>query len=346
MKIAVVGAGVFGCTAAIKLAEAGHKVTVFEREPSIMMCASNINQYRLHQGYHYPRSKETVQYVKESSILFEEEYSSAICREGYNRYYAIPHEGSLVDPTKYLNFLDSNNLSYKIIKNSPLLKSDKIALIVQVEENGFDYKELYLSISNKLSRSGALLRTNNTFSINDIRDYDIVINATYSSINNLLEEEHKIEYQYELCEKAVVRLPEPFVGNSVVVIDGEFCCVDPVGFNKNYQVIGHVREAIHDRKVGTYYEIPKDYKSLLNKGRVFSELSRFDKILNGFSEYFNVPEVTYMGSGYTVRTVLAHHDHDDARPSNIIKHDDNLYSIFSGKVGTCVDIANKLVEMI
>ncbi len=345
-KIAVVGAGVFGCMAAIKLAEAGHRVFLFDKEKSILSCASAINQYRVHRGYHYPRSKETVEYVKESSLLFEDEFSAAICREGFDRFYAIPHEGSLISPTDYLRFLHTNNLTYQVVDNIPLLKADKIALIVKVEEHGFDYRELYLSISDRLSRSGVLLRTNHTFLMSDIGIYDVVVNATYSSINNLLEEEHKIEYQYEICEKPVVKLPEPFIGSSVVVIDGEFCCIDPVGFNKNYQVMGHVREAIHDRKVGTYYEVPEGYKKLLNRGKVFSELSNFDGMLKGFSEYFNVPEVAYMGSMYTIRTVLPHHEHDDARPSNIIKHNDSMYSVFSGKVGTCVDIANKLVKQI
>jgi type IV pilus assembly protein PilB len=49
---------------------------------------------------------------------------------------------------------------------------------------------------------------------------------------------------------------------------------------------------------------------------------------------------------YTIRTVLPMREHDDARPSYITKHSDRLYSIFSGKIGTCVDIANELVKII
>jgi len=46
---------------------------------------------------------------------------------------------------------------------------------------------------------------------------------------------------------------------------------------------------------------------------------------------------------YTIRTVLKDREHDDARPT-IYKFDkDNLITIFSGKIGTCVDTAENIV---
>jgi len=54
----------------------------------------------------------------------------------------------------------------------------------------------------------------------------------------------------------------------------------------------------------------------------------------------------HVGSMFTVRTVLAHRDHDDARPTLVTKVNNNTYTIFSGKIGTCVEAANQLVEMV
>lgn len=348
MKIAIVGGGVFGCVSALKLLEAGHKVTLFEREKSLLSCASGINQYRLHRGYHYPRSKETVQYVKESSILFEEEFPSAICAKGFDRYYGISNEGSLTNAEDYIIFLEKNNLEWDFVHQSslPILKPNKVDLVVKVIENGFDLSELYLSIVSKLSRSKVRLRTNTTFTQYDSKKFDIVINATYANINSLLSEDQQVDYQFELCEKPIVQLPEPFKNKSVVILDGDFCCFDPVGFNSNYQVLGHVKHAIHERHIGKFYNAHNNYLPILNKGAVFTPLSKFENIQAGFQEYFNADGITYKGSMFTVRTVLPQHEFDDARPSNIIKHSDNLYSVFSGKIGTCVDIANKLVKQI
>lgn len=101
----------------------------------------------------------------------------------------------------------------------------------------------------------------------------------------------------------------------------------------------------------------------MNRGIYKSELSRFDKILQGCNEFFKfesepvipssnkgssklIQNVNYQGSMYTVRTVLPYRDHDDARPSYITKHSNSLYSVFSGKIGTSVQIANQLKETI
>ena len=58
-KVAVVGGGIFGAAAAIEIATLNVDVTIFEREHDLLQAASGINQYRLHRGYHYPRSTET-----------------------------------------------------------------------------------------------------------------------------------------------------------------------------------------------------------------------------------------------------------------------------------------------
>lgn len=339
MKIAVVGGGVFGCMSAIKLSEAGHKVTLFEENSDLLQGASGINQYRLHRGYHYPRSIETVEYVQESVSLFEKEFPWVICRGSFKRYYGISSQGSLISSQEYLSFLDWNHLPFRE-SNLPFIKEGSLDLLVEVIENGFDVDALRSEIWRRLNKCD--VRLNENYS----GEYDVTVNATYANINRILPEEFKVDYQFELCEKPVVSLPLSYLSKSVVILDGDFCCVDPFGFNTGQQVLGHVKEAIHDRQIGKEYNVIEGYAEVLNSGIVQSNLSRFTEILEGFKQFFQVDNYTYCGSMYTVRTVLPNREHDDARPSNIIKHRDNLYSIFSGKIGTCVDIANKLVKMI
>ena len=60
MKICVIGAGWFGCHIATKLIDEGHSVKIFEKNKKIFSNASGNNQNRLHQGFHYPRSRKTI----------------------------------------------------------------------------------------------------------------------------------------------------------------------------------------------------------------------------------------------------------------------------------------------
>ena len=59
MKIAIIGSGFFGSTIALKLSKS-HKVDLYEKEKDILNGASKINQFRFHLGFHYPRSKKTI----------------------------------------------------------------------------------------------------------------------------------------------------------------------------------------------------------------------------------------------------------------------------------------------
>ena len=361
MKIAIIGAGIFGITSALKLMEAEfNDITIFEKNVSILSSASECNQYRLHRGYHYPRSNEMIQ----NPNSFEEYYSDSICSSGYQRYYAIASKGSKTTKDQYLSFLDNNNLKYEIIPRLDVIKEDKVDLIVKVEESSFDIAELYLICTRRLKEYGIKVKTSTNFTKEMIDDFDLIINCTYSNLNFILPENEQIDYQFELVEKPVVSLGKEFQRKSIVIMDGEFCCIDPYGFDSYYHLFGHVKEAIHDRIIGKFYEVLDQYKKYLNSGpdKLFPN-SRHKHIFEGIKEFFNfksipvVPpsskkpsvsnnNIFYLGSMFTIRTVLPNRDHDDARPSYITKHSDQLYSVFSGKIGTSVDIAEQLIKQL
>ena len=49
---------------------------------------------------------------------------------------------------------------------------------------------------------------------------------------------------------------------------------------------------------------------------------------------------------YTIRTVLSNKEKDDARPTLVEKVKDNVYTLFSGKIDTCVNASNQLIQRI
>ena len=107
-KVAVAGAGIYGATIAIRLAEQGHSVQLFD-PLGILRATTVINQFRIHSGYHYPRSPETISETLEARAEFTEAFAPAIVRNS-RHYYAIPKEGSQTPPDLFEKVMAQHNL--------------------------------------------------------------------------------------------------------------------------------------------------------------------------------------------------------------------------------------------
>jgi len=339
-KVLVVGGGIFGTTAAIMLATSGYNVILHEELSGIMKCASDINQYRLHKGYHYPRSKDTAQECLDGMKSFKRKYGDSIVNGDINHYYAISSRDSLVSREEYIQFLDDMELDYNL--HEPFLGTD---LTIEVDEELFDKDRLRIQATQKMKGAGVNVVLNKYTIKEDFDDYDYVVIATYSKLNELLDD--KKQYQYEVVEKPVVKLPESYKNKSVVVMDGPFMCLDP--YKDGLHVLGHVKHAIHSTNVGTYpMVLNKDIVGYLNNGVIENpKITKIHKFIDAGMEYFeDFDKLEHIGSMFTVRTVLAHRDYDDARPTFVTKVNNKIYTIFSGKIGTCVEAANQLVKIV
>lgn len=347
---AVIGGGIFGTTAAWKLAKAGYNVSIFESSNDIMTGASFVNQYRLHRGYHYPRSKETALSCLKGEQSFRGTYGMAV-HDGDDHYYCISKNDSLVSAEQYLEFLDEVGLEYEIVDNIDIVNSNEIDLIVKVNESLFNPHILTKLVKDKLRMYD--VKVNLSSQINSDRFdnvikgcYDHIVIATYSK-NNTFINPPLDNYQFEVCEKPIVKLPESFKGKSVVIMDGPFMCIDPLGMS-GHHVMGNVVHAIHETNIGKFPEVSfKMNQQIAGTPVVHPEISNVDKFVKSAQKFFNgIEDGHFIASMFTVRTVLPKHEYDDARPSIIKKYDNNIYTIFSGKIDTCIDIADELVEKI
>ena len=337
-KVLVVGGGIFGTTASVALATSGFNVTLHEELDSIMKCASDINQYRLHRGYHYPRSKSTAQECLDGLKSFKRKYGASVVNGNVNHFYAISSRDSMVSKEEYLKFLYEMGLEYNV--NEPFNGTD---LTVEVGEELFDSEKLRVQVTQKMKGAGVNVILNKHTTKKDFDDYDYVVIATYAKINELLDE--SIQYQYEVVEKPVVKLPKEYKNKSVVVMDGPFMCLDP--YKNGYHVLGHVEHAIHSTNVGDYpMVLNKHIVGYLNNGVIHNpKVTKINKFIEAGMEFFeDFDKLEHIGSMFTVRTVLAHRDHDDARPTIVTQEAHNVYTIFSGKIGTCVQAADELVK--
>jgi FAD dependent oxidoreductase len=345
MRIAVVGGGIFGATAAYKLAEAGHTVTLFEKESDILQAASGINQFRLHRGYHYPRSSETVVSCLRAEQSFRATYAPAVIDDALH-YYGIAAEGSLVSAEQFLEFCRMHGLEYTE-EHPEMIRRESVELVVRVPEACFDPVVLRELCLERLQKHGVQLRLGVEATAAQLESYDKVVIATYASINGLLPDGVGRQYQFEVCEKPVVRLPGSLRSASIVIMDGPFMCMDRYG-RTDMALLGNVVHAIHHTNTGRVAEIPEAIKPLINHGIIASPpVTNFAAFVASAAPFIPaIVEAEHVGSLFTVRTVLPHLDATDARPTTVESFDERTIVIFSGKIGNCVDAANQVVRLI
>ncbi len=349
MKVAVVGAGIFGVTCAITFAKNGCEVDLFEKESDIFTHATGINQFRLHRGYHYPRSLETISSCFHGERDFQQKYGEAVLDDGIEHYYCIASHESKVCPEYFKIILDSYNLEYQ--EGYPLiLNKDKVAYSVRVNEYLYDPHILKALCIGYLVKFKVNLLLNQKVSKEELlsKNYNIIIVATYSDNNSWVPELRQRDYQYEVCEKLILKLPEQYRNKSVVILDGAFMCIDPFG-RTGYHAMGNVVHAVHQTTVGKKPEIDEKYHQILNKGIISDPpFSNRDKFLESAEEYFpGIKDCAkYIGSMFTIRTVLPHRDHDDARPTIIERYNDKIITVFSGKIPTCISAAREVYRIV
>jgi len=345
-NVAIIGGGIFGTTIAITLAKAGYRVDLFEKEADIMQAASGINQFRLHRGYHYPRSTKTAVSSRDSEGLFVKEYGKAV-ETKFNHYYCISKHDSKISAKDFTNFCKINHLKHKVVKSS-LIKSSEVDLMVKVDESIINYQKLKKIVSDRLKKFKVNVLLNTTF-CNDQDKYSSVVNCTYAGLNTIHKPKSGSleELQFEVCEKMLIKLPKVFSDKSIVVLDGPFFCIDPYG-NTGLHLMGHVVHAIHASNNGYHPIIPTEIKPYLNRGVISNPpVTNFSKFINSAKKFIPmISKAQHVGSMYTVRTVLPYKDKTDERPTTVTLKDKKLIQVFSGKIGNCVEASNEVLRLL
>lgn len=350
MEIAVVGGGLFGLTVATKATQEypDANVDVFEKSDDILQGASEINQCRLHRGYHYPRSEATAISCRESERKFRAEYPDAIV-EDHDHYYGIAAEKTKTTPKEFISHCERIGLEYEEVDIS-VMQDDAIDLCLEVDEDQIDPLALREILRNRIE-STAAIDVHLNYRVPDVDDldgYDYVVVATYGNNNSLVSSYPDLQrdYKFQVIEKPVATLPEQFHGKSLIVLDGPFMGVDPFSDTGQFH-LDHVVHGVRHSNVGKTAELGDIDPELLNRGLVEDVPdSNFPKFVDHGSKFYRgIEEAEHLGSKFTVRAVLPDVEETDARPT-IVDREENVFSIFSGKLATCVTAAERVLESI
>jgi len=338
-KIAIAGAGIYGATIAIRLAEQGHQVHLFD-PLGILNAASGINQFRIHSGYHYPRSPETIEETMGARAEFLASFAPAIVRNSHH-YYAIPHEGSQTPPELFERVMAEHNISLRPCRPE-WMNFDFIDKCYEVEEQIYDPEILRDELTRQIRSLGVSFHQQE-FKQSMRPEYDFVVWATYGlgPSRGLFK-----SVKYQVAEKILIRLPKLLQGIALVVVDGPFTAFDPYGSSER-SMWGSAKHSNHWTTTNADEPIPEQYRALLNGPR-FDPISwtRHDAMRKDAA--LAVPasvDAEYLGSRFTVR-VVENNPAQDRRTLYVQETAPGEIHIFSGKVVSAVKAARLVAERV
>jgi len=363
----IFGAGIFGLYAALLLSKKG-KIAIIEQDDGIFSRASSINQLRLHNGYHYPRSIATARKASSYYNRFRRDFGFAI-KKDFKQIYAIASESSKTNAREYLNFCRNVSIPLRGINPSPYFRKSSVEAAFEAEECAFDpikLKNYFLERLKSCENVKLILDTKiETVSKKDEVFYvsltnglliktPFVINASYSGVNQINSKFNlePLKLKYELCEIILVKVPKELKNVGLTLMDGPFFSLMPFG-KSNFHSLTAVSYTPHD---ATYDELPRYNCQKRNKRCTPNQLANcnqcFAKPSTAWAE-MNKLLKRYLRNGLTVepqnslfviKPTLLTSEIDDSRPTTIeyLSKRPNFLCIFSGKLSTIYDLEEHL----
>ena len=363
----IIGAGIYGLYAAIESCKKGFNVLVIEREKSALERGSLINQARLHNGYHYPRSFAT---ASKSSKYFDRFYNDfkECINDGFEKIYAVAKNYTWANGEQFQKFTDNLNIECQEIDINKYFQEHHIDKSFITKEYSFDailIREKLLKILagmdcviiynakiSKISKINLLYQLN----LEDGQEFvtSFLLNATYASINQVHELMgfELMDIKYELCEVILCEVSETLKNVGITVMDGPFFSIMPFGKTK-YHSLTTVSRTPH---LTSYNKLPSFACQEFNKNCSpkqldncnnceFKPKSAFIEMNQIAKKFLNSDiEIKYIKSLFTIKPIMNASEIDDSRPTIIRKFSENphFYSVFSGKLNTIYDLDNIL----
>lgn len=361
----IIGAGIYGMYAAKRILEKNpnEKVLILEVENTYFNRGSYINQARLHNGYHYPRSYSTASKSAKYFDRFYNDFKEGI-NDNFKKVYAVAADYSWANGEQFKKFCDNLNLLCDEIPKENFFNPHTIDKAFLTKEYSFDAKK----IGDKLYRELRALGCNFKFeakitSIKKEKDIFIVqledgseyftpfiLNATYAGINkihDLLGFEY-LPIKYEFCEVILCEVSDNIKNVGLTVMDGPFFSVMPFGLT-GYHSITTVSRTPHFTSYDHLppYDCSGDEKLHTKEHRkgcihcgIYPETA-FQEMVQTAKKYLSEDiEIKYVKSLFTIKPILVASEIDDSRPTIIRQYSQNpdFYTVFSGKINTMYDL--------
>ena len=313
--IGVVGAGFYGAYIALKLADKGHRVIVFDPEDNTQSATLHC-QARLHSGMFYVRSLTDLRSCARNFTKFFKLFKPYIYT-GFNSYYLIDKD-SEVSFDAYKQICKDNNLSVKEV-SLDYVNKHSIQGILKANEFSIDTKGLLFNLRDKCK---------NHPNIEWVRDTVTSLNQEVMIIAGL-----KI-YKVDTCILASYGNNFKLLKSLGYPIDHITYPLPVLKFKDNLPKDCH---AVVD---GDFWSsiVKQDYKLLTSKVNI-NDVNYGDRCIDLMQKYIPELEVKVLDISIAKKVVMK-----GTREAQITKYG-NIYAVFSGKLTNIFDIINQIENL-
>ncbi|TDF96332.1 FAD-dependent oxidoreductase [Paenibacillus piri] len=359
----IIGAGMYGLYAAVQSGRNGYSTLVIETEDEPFKRGSRVNQARLHNGYHYPRSYATAAKSQKYFDRFLNDFSDCIHTD-FNKVYGIASNFSWTNGSQFKHFADNLQLVCEETDLEPYFYRSAVEKAYRTIEYSFDAQRLKAKLLGQIDPGICGFRFGTTIcnvvkedghfivTLDSGEQFETpyILNATYAGTNqihDLMGYEH-LPIKYELCEVIICDVSEHLKGVGITVMDGPFFSIMPFGFT-GYHSLTTVSNTPHYTSHDSLPAFPcQEEGGRCSPGHLRSCNQCKHKPETAFVEMNQMVKkylksdivIRYVESLYTVKPVLKTSEVDDSRPTVIRQYSQNpeFYTVFSGKINTVYDL--------
>jgi hypothetical protein len=336
MKIAIIGGGFYGCCIAYKLLYQFPKIQIslFEKNLKLLAETAINNQYRLHQGFHYPRSFKTIKQTNDGFKKFYKEFKKFVYFPKKN-YYLI-HRGSKVSFVNYTAIYKKFDFKFEKlqIKKIPFLRnSDNYLGAIKVFEGVIKLSKLYDYLKKKLFSNNRInfflnreilkIDKKNGFIFSKKKDgpFDLIINTSFTDLNLGLKKKFKVKYELA----SIVQIENCFDSDfALTIMDGNYISIYPI--NKKITTLSSVKYT-PVRKFNNIFLLKKFLKNK-NLNNILVKNSK--KIINDVKKYVNLDKIKINKITIAPKVKLLKDINDDREV--LVKKESKIISILCGKI--------------
>lgn len=361
----IIGAGFYGLYAALFCGKRGESVLVLEYDQAPFLRATYINQARVHQGYHYPRSISTAMKSAGYFERFHQDYGFSIYQE-FDQIYATSSQFSWSDGKQFKKFCDAARIPCEEIYPGKFFQEGMCDGAFLTREYTYDAMILKDYLLDELKtmkyvdiQFGAdIVRIEKMadmyeLTLDDRQKYQtgFLLNAAYASTNQILDllGYEKFRIKYELCEIILCETNTLLKHYGFTVMDGPFFSIMPFG-KTGLHSLTSVTFTPH---AVSYHTVPVfdcqkksgghcDVRHLGNcndcPARPKTAFAYMDNLARKYlkKDY----RFTYKKSLFSMKPILMSSEIDDSRPTVIRKYSENptFVGVLSGKINTVYDL--------